>query len=329
MIIRKLILGILLSSVLPTTILLGTVAALVPHQAVQNWALVVAGTKGEGDTLKKQEDLQTAEAYQCLLDRSYQADHVYFVSINASRPGVDNSTSKATVQYAITTWLKDRSDGNDVIFMYFLDHGNINVYGEWYFCVGGTTPATTITGGEFMVMLSTLNCGKLFFVIEACYSGALIEWLSDPNRIIMTATDAFTGSANSMQPPYLPIFSHNFFSALSQMKTVGTAFNIAWQAVKDSTRNQHPLLDDNADEVGHEGPMPNGGDGTIAFSVPWLPGDITADGVIDIFDIVVIATAYGSTPSSPKWNPSADLNGDYVINSVDLSMASGNMGYPE
>ena len=36
-------------------------------------------------------------------------------------------------------------------------------------------------------------------------------------------------------------------------------------------------------------------------------GDLNGDGVIDILDIVLAASCYGSTPGDPNWNPEADL----------------------
>jgi parallel beta-helix repeat protein len=47
-------------------------------------------------------------------------------------------------------------------------------------------------------------------------------------------------------------------------------------------------------------------------------GDIVPDGTVDIFDIVTVAVAYGSTPSDPNWNPNADLVEDNIIDIFDL-----------
>ncbi len=316
-----LILPLLINQIRPVT-------AVVYHEAIQNWALIVAGTTGPDDKNREQEDLQTAEAYDCLLQRSYLPDHIYYVHWNTSRTGVDNATSKETVRYAITTWLKERSDSNDIIFMYFLDHG-WTMYGEfWYFGVGGRDYQHSIEASEFYEWLSVLSYGKLFFVIEACFCGFLIDFLSAPNRIIVTSTDAYTYSHNDLStPPYLPIFSHKFFQCLMQKKSVGKAFNEAYWAVMNSSWVQFPLLDDNGDYIGHA-PVPSGGDGTLAFSVAWLPADITGDGKVDARDIAIIAKAYGTRPGQPNWNPKADLNGDYVINDTDIWMASNNFGYP-
>lgn len=299
------------------------------YEATQNWALIVAGTTGPDDGCRRQEDLQTAEAYETLLERSYLPDHIYYVHWNTSRPGVDNTTSKETVKFAITSWIKERSDDNDVIFMYFLDHG-WKQFGElWFFGVGGRDFDNSILHFEFGDWLSVLTYGKLFFVIEACFCGMVIPWVSGPNRIIVSSTDENTFSHNDMEnPPYLPIFSHKFFQCLAQKNSVGKAFNAAYWAVMNSSWHQYPLLDDDGDGVGHQGPIPNGGDGDLALSVAWLPGDLNEDGKVDMRDIATVARAYGSKPGDPNWNPRADLNGDGFINMTDVNMASNNFGYP-
>jgi hypothetical protein len=56
------------------------------------------------------------------------------------------------------------------------------------------------------------------------------------------------------------------------------------------------------------------------------PGDVNGDGVIDIFDCVTIALAFGATPSDPGWNPNADINGDGVIDIFDLVIVALNFG---
>lgn len=45
-------------------------------------------------------------------------------------------------------------------------------------------------------------------------------------------------------------------------------------------------------------------DGTVTIK---LLGDINGDGKVDIFDIVLAADAYGTTPGDPLWNPDADV----------------------
>jgi len=51
----------------------------------------------------------------------------------------------------------------------------------------------------------------------------------------------------------------------------------------------------------------------------WNPADINHDLKIDIFDVVLCANAYGSTPSDPHWNPLCDITEPYgIVNIFDV-----------
>lgn len=65
-------------------------------------------------------------------------------------------------------------------------------------------------------------------------------------------------------------------------------------------------------------------DGWIMVS--WV-GDLNGDGVVDIFDIVIVALAFGSTFSGdPNWNPVADINGDGIIDIFDIVIVALHFG---
>lgn len=53
-------------------------------------------------------------------------------------------------------------------------------------------------------------------------------------------------------------------------------------------------------------------------------GDVDHDGRVDMYDLALIARAYGAVPGAPNWNAEADLNGDRRINTQDLAMAALN-----
>jgi hypothetical protein len=58
-----------------------------------------------------------------------------------------------------------------------------------------------------------------------------------------------------------------------------------------------------------------------------IPGDIVAPfGMVDIRDIHAIAIYYGTTVSSPNWNPNADLNVDGKVDIRDIHIAAVNYG---
>jgi uncharacterized repeat protein (TIGR02543 family) len=58
-----------------------------------------------------------------------------------------------------------------------------------------------------------------------------------------------------------------------------------------------------------------------SLSRPNIPvttiGDINGDGVVNIFDAVVISLAWGSTPIDSHWNIRADINHDNNVNLLD------------
>jgi hypothetical protein len=57
-----------------------------------------------------------------------------------------------------------------------------------------------------------------------------------------------------------------------------------------------------------------------------IPGDINGDGNVDIYDAILLAAAYGSTPGTPNWNPNADINGDGIVDIYDAIILAANFG---
>jgi hypothetical protein len=61
-----------------------------------------------------------------------------------------------------------------------------------------------------------------------------------------------------------------------------------------------------------------------------VPGDINADGTVDVFDAVLLSGAAGSKPGAENWNPNADINNDNIVDLFDAVILSGHAGeyYP-
>jgi len=55
-------------------------------------------------------------------------------------------------------------------------------------------------------------------------------------------------------------------------------------------------------------------------------GDINGDDIVDMYDALLAAKAFGSRPGDENWNPNCDLNGDNVIDIFDLLKLAGNFG---
>lgn len=66
-------------------------------------------------------------------------------------------------------------------------------------------------------------------------------------------------------------------------------------------------------------------DGSFANTTV-LVGDINGDGSVDIFDVVILAKAFGTKPGDPNWNPNADLNSDGQVDIFDVVTIAKNFG---
>lgn len=56
--------------------------------------------------------------------------------------------------------------------------------------------------------------------------------------------------------------------------------------------------------------------------------DLAHVGTVSIIDFGMIASAFGSTLGSPRYNPAADLNGDGTVNIIDVGIAGADFGAP-
>jgi hypothetical protein len=58
-----------------------------------------------------------------------------------------------------------------------------------------------------------------------------------------------------------------------------------------------------------------------------ISSDINKDGTVDIYDTILLAHLFGTTPSDPKWNPTGDINSDGIIDVYDAMILSGTFGW--
>ncbi len=66
---------------------------------------------------------------------------------------------------------------------------------------------------------------------------------------------------------------------------------------------------------------------TFTLAIPLL-GDINKDGTVDIYDAIILASAFGSKPGSPNWNLNADINNDGNVDIYDAIILAKNYGNP-
>lgn len=60
--------------------------------------------------------------------------------------------------------------------------------------------------------------------------------------------------------------------------------------------------------------------------VQWNRGDINYDLKVDILDIAIAASAFGSYPGHERWNPIADINNDNRIDIKDIGAIAKEFG---
>jgi hypothetical protein len=60
--------------------------------------------------------------------------------------------------------------------------------------------------------------------------------------------------------------------------------------------------------------------------VPTPLGDLNFDGTVDIYDALIFAQSYGTTPTDSHWNPYADLNHDHIIDIYDAILVGKHFG---
>jgi outer membrane protein assembly factor BamB len=63
-----------------------------------------------------------------------------------------------------------------------------------------------------------------------------------------------------------------------------------------------------------------------AIGAPAKVGDVNGDGQVDIFDAILLANAFSSTPASPNWNSNADMNSDRIVDIFDAILLANNFG---
>ena len=64
-------------------------------------------------------------------------------------------------------------------------------------------------------------------------------------------------------------------------------------------------------------------DGLVTVTTP---GDINGDYKVGLEDLILLAHAFKSTPSSPNWNPNTDIDGDGIVSLKDLTILAIHYG---
>ena len=178
---------------------------------------------------------------------------------------VSAPATTANIQSAIETWAVSRVNEDKPLYLYMMDHGEIE-----NFCTDGCLGVGATGSKPLDDMLDRLEAAsgvrEVNVVIEACHSGSFIDneqgpsfhdSLSKSGRVIITSTDRVHNAYASASGAY---FSDAFFTCIASSKDLKTCFNQARAAVTVSPSGQSPWMDDNGDH------QYNASDGSVAVT---------------------------------------------------------------
>ena len=179
-------------------------------------------------------------------------------------------------------------------------------------------------------------------------SSTPIGWGCRLQSLPVSAGPSFAITSNAKTMSLMQSFSQDMtitLSTLSGLKgTVNLAATITGTGVTVKLSNTNPSLSNGSPVnltltltttqstmTGNYTITVTGVDGNLSQSIKILVhvnplGDLNGDGVVNMVDISIVSYEYGSTPTSPNWYPLADLNHDGVVNILDFGIAVANYG---
>jgi hypothetical protein len=181
---------------------------------------------------------------------------------------------------------------------------------------------------------SSLGPGSNFTINISITNASAVAGLEFKLDFDSTVLQAFSATSGGFVPssvvPFIQVNSTGGFIIFSFSSQIalegnGTIATVKFQVQGTRLLNtllqlNHVRLVDNNDE---ELPFLKT-DGS--FSNIQLVGDLNYDGVVDIFDAIMLAGAFGSTPGSQNWSPEADINNDSFVDIYDALLLAGNFG---
>ena len=228
--------------------------------------IIVAGRNAAGSL---QTNIYNAanRAYNVFQGAGFSDDDIYYIAPASQDPdsdGVSEVDAPATpnnVEQAIKTWAASRVGPDKPLYLYMMDHGDVEV-----FCTAGCDAGGATTPQNLDTWLSALEASsgvnEVNVIIEACHSGSFIDRVGDvgssiskAGRVVITSTGKNNNAYASAQGAY---FSDAFFSCIAASGSLKDCYNQATTAVAMAGNNQTPWMDDNGDGLS------NPTDGTLA-----------------------------------------------------------------
>jgi len=197
------------------------------------------------------------------------------------------------------------------------------------------TYTAIVLGEEFTVEITIADVVNLYsFEFQLIYNTTLLDataiamgsFLKSPYRVVKQNIDDVTGVIWLSVESQMPAPSANGSGILTTI-----TFKVSWESgiwykgyvplQCDLHLNNTILKTDQSVIIPHDTADP-----LIHYVYMPIPGDLNSDRIVNIFDLRIVARAFGSSPSASKWDPRADLNRDDEINIYDLVLVAKNYG---
>ena len=164
----------------------------------------------------------------------YPPENIYVVykdgvAYNSYMP-VDYPATHASMD-AVFDELSSKMGFRDTLFFFTTNHGGHGGIYTW----GPMDSSSMLTHTEVADWLDSITCRHMIIVMEQCYSGRFIEYLSAENRVILTACSGNEGSWAADTEGNWDEFVYHFMCAV-----IGLAIN-----------NNGPAVDADYDNDGH------------------------------------------------------------------------------
>lgn len=197
---------------------------------------------------------------------AFAEDHIFYLTASPTET-VTANTARATAAEVRSTFerLNTMVEAGDLIFVFLVGHGSFDGQ-QAKFNLSGPD----LTAEDFDRLLDALPTDNVILVNAASASGAFIKPLSQPGRIVITATrSGYERNATRFAEFFIQAFKKeqadtdkNQRVSLLEAFTYATRMTAEWYERRGTLATEHALLDDNGDHVGHRGALE--GDGLLA-----------------------------------------------------------------
>lgn len=257
------------------------------------YAILVVGGVPNDNSGKDSHTLTANNIYKNLVNRGFsmngelsddQEDHIKYFNQYSDISYIDENLKNAykdTLAEAIKVWAKDEMNNYPgPLYIILVDHGAKEKFYMESLDKNGLVTPTDLNDWISDLERNLKIPQDIIIIIGACYSGSFIHELSGQGRIIITSAAedevSFRGAKNSEKPRDGSFFLTSLFNELGKGTSLYDSFVIADKRTEQltfskdlimkgvdpfyDTAKQHPLLDDNGDQKGHN-TLPSEGDG--------------------------------------------------------------------